>query len=199
MVDCGMMDEIFIQFKDSGLLQFLFVISIEVYGLYDMMFVDVVECDVMLVLVGIIGKDKLELQNYLYYIYYVDQELGCLVDVFVKCECLILLLFYGDYLFVFIYMFQMVGFVDGGDMLNELGIWLLVDLCKVVKLECIVVVLWMLFGLLLQVVGIYDDSYFVLIWLVGLELVLLIYVLDVFELVLDVDFVCIDCDMVSVF
>ncbi len=170
MADRGMTDEILTQLKDSGPPQFLFAISIEAHGPYDTIPADTAERDAMPVPPGITGKDKLELQNYLYHIHHADQELGRLADVLARRERPTLLLFYGDHLPALSNAFQRAGFVDGGTMLSEPGTWLLVDPRKAAKPQRIDAASWMLPGLLLQSAGIRDDRYFALTRLVGYEL-----------------------------
>ncbi|HEX5307241.1 MAG TPA: LTA synthase family protein [Dyella sp.] len=171
MADRGMTDEILTQLKDSGPPQFLFAISIEAHGPYDTIPADTAERDAMPVPPGITGKDKLELQNYLYHIHHADQELGRLADALAKRERPTLLLFYGDHLPALSNAFQSAGFVDGGTMLSEPGTWLLVDPRKAAeKPRHADVASWMLPGLLLQHAGIHDDRYFALTRLVGPEL-----------------------------
>ena len=198
MADRGMTDEILTQLKDSGPPQFLFAISIEAHGPYDTKPADAAERDAMPVPEGITGKDKLELQNYLYHIHHADQELGRLADVLAKRERPTLLLFYGDHLPALTHTFQTAGFVDGGDMLNEPGTWLLVDPRKAAKPERTAVASWMLPGLLLQAAGIHDDSYFALTRLVGPELAPLTHAPDAPEPAPDADLARTDRDMASV-
>ncbi|MGA0588416.1 LTA synthase family protein [Dyella sp. KRB-257] len=198
MADRGMTDEILAQLKSSGPPQFLFAISIEAHGPYDTMPADPAERDAMPVPAGITGKDKLELQNYLYHIHHADQELGRLADVLARRERPTLLLFYGDHLPALTHVFQRTGFVDGGNMLSEPGTWLLVDPRKAAGPQRTAVASWMLPGLLLQRAGIRDDGYFALTRLVGPELAALTHAPGASPAVEDARLTRVDRDMASV-
>lgn len=169
MADRGMTDEILTQLKDSGPPQFLFAISIEAHGPYDTIPADPAARDAIPVPEGVTGKDKLELQNYLYHIGHADQELGRLAAALAKRDRPTLLLFYGDHLPALTGVFQTKGFVDGGDMLGEPGTWLLVDPRKAMAPQHVDTASWMLPGRLLQAAGIHD-TYFALTQVVGPEL-----------------------------
>lgn len=169
MADRGMTDEILTQLKDSGPPQFLFAISIEAHGPYDTIPADPAARDAIPVPDGVTGKDKLELQNYLYHIGHADQELGRLAAALARRDRPTLLLFYGDHLPALTGVFQTKGFVDGGDMLGEPGTWLLVDPRKAMAPQHVDTASWMLPGRLLQAAGIHD-TYFALTQVVGPEL-----------------------------
>jgi len=169
MADRGMTDEILTQLKDSGPPQFLFAISIEAHGPYDTLPADPAARDAIPVPEGVTGKDKLELQNYLYHIGHADQELGRLAAALAKRDRPTLLLFYGDHLPALTGVFQTAGFVDGGDMLGEPGTWLLVDPRKAMEPQHVDTASWMLPGRLLQMAGIHD-AYFALTQVVAPEL-----------------------------
>jgi len=170
MADRGMTDEILTQLKDSGPPQFLFAISIEAHGPYDTVPADPAARDAMPVPAGVTGKDKLELQNYLYHIGHADHELGRLAEALAKRDRPTLLLFYGDHLPALTSVYQTTGFVDGGDMLGEAGTWLLVDPRKAMAPEHEDAAAWMLPGKLLEAAGIHDDAYFTLTELVAPQL-----------------------------
>src|SRR5574337_619935 len=125
--DSAMTDEIMTQLKDSGPPQFIFAISIEAHGPYDVEPAHTAERDAIPVPEGITGRDKLELQTYLYHIKHADSELGRLVKWLAKRQRPSLVLFYGDHLPALTNSFRITGFVDGKDMLTQAGIWLLVD------------------------------------------------------------------------
>lgn len=169
MADRGMTDEILTQLKDSGPPQFLFAISIEAHGPYDTVPADPAARDAIPVPAGITGKDKLELQNYLYHIGHADQELGRLAAALARRDRPTLLMFYGDHLPALSGVFQTDGFVDGGDMLGEPGTWLLVDPRKAMTPQHVDTASWMLPGRLLQAAGIHD-AYFALTQVVGPDL-----------------------------
>ncbi len=169
MADSAMTDEILAQLKDSGPPQFLFAISIEAHGPYDTVPADPAARDAVPVPEGISGKDRLELQNYLYHIGHADQELGRLADALAKRDRPTLLLFYGDHLPALTGVFQSAGFVNGGDMLGEPGTWLLVDPRKAMAPQHVDTASWMLPGRLLQMAGIHD-AYFALTQVVAPEL-----------------------------
>jgi aromatic ring-cleaving dioxygenase len=156
--------------KDSGPPQFIFAISIEAHGPYDIEPANTAERDAIPVPEGITGADKLELQTYLYHIKHADAELGRLVSWLAKRQRPSLVLFYGDHLPALTGSFQITGFVDGGDMLSQAGIWLLVDPHSDRKPDHHDTAAWLLPGQLLAQAGIHDDPYFALTQLVGPQL-----------------------------
>jgi len=167
MADSAMTDEIMTQLKDSGPPQFIFAISIEAHGPYDVEPSQIAERDAIAVPAGVTGPDKLELQNYLYHIGHADAELGRLVEWLGQRKRPSLVLFYGDHLPALSSTYHTTGFVDGGDMLSQAGIWLLVDpqhLGKPVHLDTAA---WLLPGKLLARAGIHNDPYYALTELVG--------------------------------
>lgn len=170
MADSAMTDEIMTQLKDSGPPQFIFAISIEGHGPYDVDPRQLAERDAIAVPASITGQDRLELQNYLYHIGHADAELGRLVKWLGQRKRPSLVLFYGDHLPALSNTFKTTGFVDGGNMLSQAGTWLLVDPQhpgNPVKLDTAA---WLLPGKLLALAGIHDDPYFTLTQLVGLPL-----------------------------
>ncbi|MEY2150119.1 MULTISPECIES: LTA synthase family protein [Rhodanobacter] len=162
MADSAMTDEIMDQLKDSGPPQFLFAISIEAHGPYDVEPANTAERDAIRVPAGIEGKEKLELQDYIYHIQHADHELGRLAALLAKRSRPTLLLFYGDHLPALTNVYHTLGFVDGGNMLSEPGTWLLVDPAHPRKAVHEDIASWMLPGKLLDTAGIHDDAYFAL-------------------------------------
>jgi phosphoglycerol transferase MdoB-like AlkP superfamily enzyme len=162
MADSAMTDEIMRQLKDDGPPQFLFAISIEAHGPYDVPPTDPATRDSIPVPAGIEGKSKLELQNYLYHMQHADHELGRLAALLAKRQRPTLLLFYGDHLPALTDVYHAQGFVDGGDMLSEPGTWLLVDPRHPGPPVHENIASWMLPGKLLDAAGIHDDAYFAL-------------------------------------
>lgn len=162
MADSAMTDEIMAQLKDAGPPQFLFAISLEAHGPYDTEPVDRAARDAIPVPTGIEGKDKLELQNYLYHMRHADQELGRLADLLARRSRPTLLLFYGDHLPGLVGAYHTAGFADGQDMLSQAGTWLLIDPRNPGTPQHTEMASWMLPGLLLERAGIHDDAYFAL-------------------------------------
>jgi phosphoglycerol transferase MdoB-like AlkP superfamily enzyme len=170
MADSAMTDEIMVQLKDNGPPQFLFAISIEAHGPYDVEPAHAAERDAIPVPAGITGRDKRELQTYLYHLQHADAELGRMVKLLAQRKRPSLVLFYGDHLPALSNSYQITGFVDGGDMLSQAGIWLLVDPQHPhppIKADTAA---WLLPGKLLEQIGIHDDPYFALTELVGPQL-----------------------------
>ncbi len=167
MADSAMTDEIVRQLKDSGPPQFVFAISIEAHGPYDVEPADPAARDAIAVPAGIEGKDKRELQTYLYHLQHADRELGRLADLLAKRERPTLLLFYGDHLPGLADSYRIDGFVDGGDMLAQAGTWLLVDPRATGDAVHEDTASWLLPGKLLAAAGIHDDPYFALTELLG--------------------------------
>jgi phosphoglycerol transferase MdoB-like AlkP superfamily enzyme len=148
--------------KDSGPPQFLFAISIEAHGPYDVPPADLAARDAIPVPPGIGGRDKLELQTYLYHAEHADAELGRLARLLARRDRPTLLLFYGDHLPALTNSFNVTGFVDGGDMLSEPGVWLLLDPRNPGPAKRESLASWMLPGKLLETAGIRGDPYFTL-------------------------------------
>ncbi|NII73589.1 phosphoglycerol transferase MdoB-like AlkP superfamily enzyme [Dyella sp. SG562] len=162
MADRAMTDEIMAQLKDAGPPQFLFAISIEAHGPYDVTPADAVKRDAIPVPDGLAAEDKTELRNYLYHMQHADEELGRLASLLAQRERPTLLLFYGDHLPGLSGSFETLGFVDGKDMLSEPGTWLLVDPRNQVQPQREDLASWMLPGKVLEQAGIHDDAYFAL-------------------------------------
>lgn len=162
MADRAMTDEIMAQLKDAGPPQFVFAISIEAHGPYDVPPANTAARDAIAVPEGITGKNKLELQNYLYHMQHADAELGRLAQLLAQRERPTLLLFYGDHLPALTASYRITGFADGGDMLGEPGTWLLIDPRNPGTAERESLASWMLPGKLLERAGIHDNAYFAL-------------------------------------
>jgi hypothetical protein len=167
MADSAMTDEIMAQLQDSGPPQFIFAISIEAHGPYDVEPAHVAERDAIPVPDGITGRDKLELQTYLDHLKHADAELGRLVKLLARRDRPSVVLFYGDHLPALSNSYHTTGFVNGGDMLSQAGVWLLVDPKRPSKPVQADTASWLLPGQLLAHLGIHDDPYFALTELVG--------------------------------
>jgi phosphoglycerol transferase MdoB-like AlkP superfamily enzyme len=170
MADSAMTDEIMTQLKDGGPPQFIFAVSIEAHGPYDVEPAHAAERDAIPVPDGISGRDKLELQTYLYHLKHADAELGRLVKLLAQRQRPSVVLFYGDHLPALSNSYHITGFVDGGDMLSQAGVWLLVDPKHPGKRDQVDTASWLLPGKLLAHIGIHDDPYFALTELVGPQL-----------------------------
>jgi phosphoglycerol transferase MdoB-like AlkP superfamily enzyme len=162
MADSAMTDEIMAQLKDSGPPQFLFAISLEAHGPYDVTPKDVAARDAIPVPDVVNGTDKVQVQNYIYHMQHADQELGRLAALLAKRNRPTLLLFYGDHLPGLTGAYRATGFVDGQDMLSQAGTWLLIDPRNPGNAQRVDMAAWMLPGLLLERAGVHDDAYFAL-------------------------------------
>ena len=162
MADSAMTDEIMSQLKDAGPPQFLFAISLEAHGPYDVTPKDPAARDAMPVPSSVDAKDKVEVQNYLYHMQHADQELGRLAALLAKRSRPTLLLFYGDHLPGLAGAYSATGFVDNQNMLGEPGTWLLIDPRNPGSAQRVDMASWMLPGLLLERAGIHDDAYYAL-------------------------------------
>ncbi len=170
MADSVMTDEIMAQLKDTGPPQFVFAISIEAHGPYDAEPANRVQRDAIAVPAGVTGKDKHELQNYLYHLQRADAELGRLVQLLAKRDRPSRVLFYGDHLPALSDAYAITGFVDGRDMLSQAGVWLLVDPHDAQHAPSQVdTAAWLLPAKLLEQAGIGGDAYFTLTGLAGPE------------------------------
>ncbi|WP_019464450.1 LTA synthase family protein [Dyella japonica] len=170
MADSAMTDEIMAQLKNAGPPQFLFAISIEAHGPYDVPPADTAERDAIAVPEGVTGANRLELQNYLYHMRHADQELGRLAELLSHRERPTLLLFYGDHLPALTDVYRSTGFVDGKDMLSQAGTWLLVDPRNPSPARQASLASWMLPGRLLEQAGVHDDAYFALTQVIAPQL-----------------------------
>ena len=170
MADSAMTDQIMRQLKDSGPPQFIFAISIEAHGPYDVEPANRAERDAIPVPDGIAGTDKQELQTYLYHLQHADAELGRLVTWLAQRQRPSLVLFYGDHLPALSSSYEVTGFVDDKDMLSQAGTWLLVDPHYQGQPLHEDTAAWLLPGRLLAQAGIHDDAYFALTGLVGPQL-----------------------------
>jgi len=170
MADSAMTDEIMRQLKDTGPPQFVFAISIEAHGPYDVEPANRAERDAIPVPDGITGMDKQELQTYLYHLQHADAELGRLVTWLAQRQRPSLVLFYGDHLPALSNSYRIAGFIDGKDMLTQAGTWLLVDPHQQGPSAQEDTAAWLLPGKLLEQAGIHDDAYFALTSLIGPQL-----------------------------
>ncbi|GAB2552992.1 LTA synthase family protein [Rhodanobacter koreensis] len=170
MADSAMTTEIMQQLKDSGPPQFIFAISIEAHGPYDVEPARPAERDAIPVPDGITGEDKRELQTYLYHLQHADAELGRLVTWLAQRKRPSLVLFYGDHLPGLSNSYRITGFVNGEDMLSQAGTWLLVDPHSLGQPVHEDTAAWLLPGKLLAQAGIHDDAYFALTGVVGPQL-----------------------------
>ena len=170
MADSAMTDRIMRELKDTGPPQFIFAISIEAHGPYDVEPANRAERDAIPVPDGITGTDKQELQTYLYHLQHADAELGRLVAWLSQRQRPSLVLFYGDHLPALSDSYQTTGFVDDKDMLSQAGTWLLVDPHYQGQPQHENTAAWLLPGRLLAQAGIHDDAYFALTGLVGPQL-----------------------------
>lgn len=170
MADSAMTDEIMAQLKDSGPPQFLFAISIEAHGPYDVEPANRAERDAIPVPDGITGMDKHELQTYLYHLQHADAELGRLAAWLAQRQRPSLVLFYGDHLPALSNSYHITGFIDDKDMLTQAGTWLLVDPHQQGQPVHEDTAAWLLAGKLLEQAGIHDDPYFALTKLIGPQL-----------------------------
>jgi phosphoglycerol transferase MdoB-like AlkP superfamily enzyme len=173
MADSAMTDQIMAQLQDAGPPQFLFAISIEAHGPYDVPPGDAAARDAIPVPDGVTGANKLELQNYLYHMQHADQELGRLAALLARRERPTLLLFYGDHLPALTDTFNLIGFVEGKDILSQPGTWLLIDPCNPAPARREALASWMLPGRLLEQAGVRDDAYFALTQVIAPQLAML--------------------------
>jgi phosphoglycerol transferase MdoB-like AlkP superfamily enzyme len=162
MADSAMTDEIMSQLKDAGPPQFLFAISLEAHGPYDVAPRDSAARDAIQVPSVVDAKDKVEVQNYIYHMQHADEELGRLAALLAKRSRPTLLLFYGDHLPGLTDAYRATGFVDGQNMLGQPGTWLLIDPRNPGNPQRVDMASWMLPGLLLERAGIHDDAYYAL-------------------------------------
>jgi phosphoglycerol transferase MdoB-like AlkP superfamily enzyme len=170
MADSAMTDEIMAQLKESGPPQFIFAISIEAHGPYDVAPANTAERDAIPVPDGITGKDKQELQTYLYHLQHADAQLGRLAQWLAQRKRPSLILFYGDHLPALSNSYDVTGFIDGQNMLSQSGTWLLVDPHDKGAPTEMDTASWLLPGKLLDQAGIHDDTYYALTKLVGPQL-----------------------------
>ena len=167
VADSAMTDEVMKQLKDRGPPQFLFAISIEAHGPYDVAPAHPDQLDAIPVPPGITGKDKRELQDYLYHIGHADAQLGRLVAWLAQRKRPSLVLFYGDHLPALVDTYRTAGFVNGKDMLSQAGVWLLVDPKHPQSPVTATTAAWLLPGRLLDRAGIHNDPYFALTQIAG--------------------------------
>jgi phosphoglycerol transferase MdoB-like AlkP superfamily enzyme len=162
MADSAMTDEIMSQLKDAGPPQFLFAISLEAHGPYDVTPKDVAARDAIAVPSVVDAAHKQQVQTYLYHMQHADQELGRLATLLAKRNRPTLLLFYGDHLPGLDDAYRETGFIDGQSMLSQAGTWLLIDPRNPGHAQRVDMASWMLPGLLLERAGVHDDAYYAL-------------------------------------
>jgi len=164
VADSALTDEILAQLRGSGPPQLIFAISMEAHGPYDGNPgpINVAERDAIPVPAGVTGIPKTMLQNYLYHLRHADAELGRLANVLSKRSRPTLLMFYGDHLPALGQAFEINGFKDRGDQLEQTGSWLIVDPAHPHERPTEAIASWALPGKLLERAGIRDDAWFAL-------------------------------------
>lgn len=162
--DRALTDEILSQLKDSGPPQLVFAISMEAHGPYDRNpgNINLAERDTIPVPPGVTGVARTMLQNYLYHVRHADEQLGRLADTLSRRARPTLLLFYGDHLPALGQAFEINGFKDDRDQLQQTGSWLLIDPAHPRAAAPEALAAWALPGQLLERAGIRDDAWFAL-------------------------------------
>lgn len=164
VADSALTDEILKQLRDSGPPQFIFAVSMEAHGPYDGNPgpINVAERDAIPVPAGVTGVAKTMLQTYLYHLRHADKQLGRLAEALSHRARPTLLMFYGDHLPALGQAFEVNGFKDGGDQLEQTGSWLIVDPAHPHDAPPQALASWALPGQLLERAGIRDDAWFAL-------------------------------------
>jgi phosphoglycerol transferase MdoB-like AlkP superfamily enzyme len=164
VADSALTDEILRQLRDSGPPQLIFAISMEAHGPYDGNPgpINIAERDSIPVPAGVTGVPKTMLQNYLYHLRHADEQLGRLAEALSKRSRPTLLMFYGDHLPALGQAFEINGFKDGRDQLEQTGSWLIVDPAHPHDAPPQALASWALPGQLLERAGIRDDAWFAL-------------------------------------
>jgi phosphoglycerol transferase MdoB-like AlkP superfamily enzyme len=172
MADSAMTDQIMAELKDDGPPRFVFAISMEAHGPYDVSpHIDTAQRDAIPVPDGISDDAKLQLRNYIYHMRHADEELGRLADLLRKRERPTLLLFYGDHLPALVETYAKAGFVNGDDMRTQTVPYVLFDAHGDGPAQMREdLAAWMLPGRLLEQAGITDDPYFALTQIVAPQL-----------------------------
>lgn len=164
VADSALTDEILAQLRDSGPPQLIFAISMEAHGPYDGNPgpINIAERDAIPVPAGVTGVAKTMLQTYLYHVHHADAQLGRLANVLSHRARPTLLMFYGDHLPALGQAFEVNGFKDSGDQLEQTGSWLIVDPAHPRGMPMQALAAWALPGQLLDRAGIRDDAWFAL-------------------------------------
>ena len=164
VADSALTDEILSQLRDSGPPQLIFAISMEAHGPYDgdPGPINVAERDAIPGPAGVTGVARTMLQTYLYHVRHADAQLGRLAEVLSKRSRPTLLMFYGDHLPALGQAFEVNGFKDRGDQLEQTGSWLIVDPAHPHEQPTRALASWALPGKLLERAGIRDDAWFAL-------------------------------------
>ncbi|MER3546660.1 MAG: sulfatase [Rhodanobacteraceae bacterium] len=165
VADSALTDVILKTLRDSGPPQLIFAISMEAHGPYDgdPGPINVAERDAIPVPQGVTGTAKTMLQNYLYHLRHADAQLGRLADALSHRARPTLLMFYGDHLPALGQAFEVNGFKDNRDQLEQTGSWLLIDPAHPQSTVPEALAAWALPGQLLERAGIRDDAWFALI------------------------------------
>ena len=164
VADSALTDEILKQLRDSGPPQLIFAISMEAHGPYDGNPgpINVAERDAIPVPAGVTGVAKTMLQTYLYHLRHADAQLGRLADALSHRARPTVLMFYGDHLPALGQAFEINGFKDHGDQLEQTGSWLIVDPAHPHEQPLQALASWALPGHLLERAGLRDDPWFAL-------------------------------------
>lgn len=169
MADSAMTDEVLRQLDDQGPPQFLFAISIEGHGSYDVSpGADPAIRDAIPVPASVADPAaRLKLRNFIYHMRHADAELGRLVAALEKRSRPTLVVFYGDHLPGLLDAFRQTGFVNGRDHLAQPVPWLMINTHGGQAPRPQDTTAWMLPGMILDRVGIRNVPYFALTQIIG--------------------------------
>lgn len=161
--DAALTEHILAELRDDGPPQFLFAISIEAHGPYDVSpNLDPTRLAAMPVPSGLDEYGERTLRNYLYHLDAADRALGQLADALLARRRPTILLFYGDHLPGLHSSFAQTGFADGRSGPEQPVPWLLLD-NRARRIEREDLHAWMLPAVLLDAADIHGDIYFTLL------------------------------------
>ena len=163
VADSVLTDRVLAELRDDGPPQFVFAVSMEAHGPYEVRpGLDRARLQALALPPGLGDYAADTLRHYLYHLDDADRELGRLAAALMARERLTLLLFYGDHLPGLHASFAATGFVDGRGPREQTTPWLLLDNTTVVASRDTLHA-WQLPVRLLAAAGVREDAYFALL------------------------------------
>ncbi len=165
IADSALTDRVLAEIDDDGPPQFLFAISIEAHGPYEVSpGLDAAALAAISVPGSLDEYGQRTLRHFTYHIANADRELGRLAEFVMRRERPTVLLFYGDHLPGLHSTFAQLGFVDGREARTQPVPYLFVDnISGRAKSRREDIASWMLPSVLLEAAGVPADAYLALV------------------------------------
>jgi phosphoglycerol transferase MdoB-like AlkP superfamily enzyme len=152
-----------LEHRESDAPRFIFAISIENHGPYDVQpDIDWEAWKKISVPSGLEGQAAYDFRSYLYHLNHVDMQFDRLLNHVMASSRPTIVVLYGDHLPSLAPVFGQLGFRDGVDMQSQPVPWLMVTNYGDLRVPSGDLVAWMLPGIVLHAAGVNDDIFFTL-------------------------------------